>query len=583
MMRALAACAASLALAGCASPVLVVEVDGLPDGAVTLVPVAVLDGAAASERPAIAVSAARPITFGLRLPSGSDGKTVSVAVGAFDARNCLVGAGETKATVGGAVAKVALGAAQGCGGMQSPPSPPEIVLLGASPSSVASAGGDAVALRGFGFAPGAAVSVASLDGKKQAGPVAATAVDALSLTFAAPALLTIGRVRVTVTNPDGKSAARDDLLSYVATTIRFKQAAAPNFFNASSAIAVGDVNGDGAPDVISGTYDQTRNRVEVLLNNGDGTFPPAPTGSYDVPLPPQGFALGDFDGDGTLDVAVACQSGAGGNGSIALLMGKKDAPGTFAAAPTIASGQNTFAIAAADLDLDGVPDLAVGAADALNIYLTRGGVPTLAHAPYPAGVLPTVVVAGDFDGDGAPDLASISRYGGSTGAGAVRVFRNANVGHNGQLAPTSDSYDVGGDDPEGLAAGDLDGDGHLDLAVASFSDDAGWILVGKGDGTFAAATRIAIGHYTAGVTVGDFDGSGHPAAAFTNTGLSGNMDLVTLVRVAGAPMTIAGIPVTVGSGPQFIAVADFDRDGRLDFVYSDHNDSALEIWLNDSQ
>jgi hypothetical protein len=106
-----------------------------------------------------------------------------------------------------------------------------------------------------------------------------------------------------------------------------------------------DVNGDGLLDMVV-TNNHSTNTVTVLLGNGDGTFQPAQ--EYAVGTPPNSVAVGDFNHDGILDLAVTDDSG------VSILLGNGD--GTFQARRSYAAGPGGI-VAVADFNGDGFPDL----------------------------------------------------------------------------------------------------------------------------------------------------------------------------------------------------------------------------------
>jgi len=240
-------------------------------------------------------------------------------------------------------------------------------------------------------------------------------------------------------------------------------------------IAVGDVNGDGKPDlVVANACDSscTFGTVAVLLGNGDGTFQTAvnySTGDFDA----YSVALGDFNGDGLLDIAVAnnnCPSGFNcttAEGSVGILLGNGD--GTFQTAQVLDSaGRDPDAIAVADLNGDGKLDLVV-----VN-QCDGGNCNSSAHS--------IAVMLGNGDG----------------------TFQAATT------------FDSGGYIPSSVNVKDMDGDGNLDLVIANNCEDVSicqsgmlGILLGNGDGSFQDPQRyVTFGSLSVAATVADFNKDG---------------------------------------------------------------------------
>src|SRR5262249_17803147 len=141
-----------------------------------------------------------------------------------------------------------------------------------------------------------------------------------------------------------------------------------------SSLAMGDVNGDGNLDLAvtnSGTYpDYPESSVSVLLGNGDGTFQPCT--DYVVGVNPHAVTVGDVNGDGYPDLVVA-NSGSYPNytdGSLSVLLGNGD--GTFQPALTAPAGGRPVAAALGDFNGDGVLDLAVADYDSATVSVFRG-------------------------------------------------------------------------------------------------------------------------------------------------------------------------------------------------------------------
>src|SRR5262249_46153671 len=114
------------------------------------------------------------------------------------------------------------------------------------------------------------------------------------------------------------------------------------------AVAIGDVNGDGSPDIV--TANPERNSGSVFFNTGDGTFQPAQ--NFAVGTNPWGVTLADVNNDGALDIVTANHD----SGDVSVLLGQGD--GTFQAAQSYGVGKGARYVGVGDFDGNGFPDLA---------------------------------------------------------------------------------------------------------------------------------------------------------------------------------------------------------------------------------
>jgi hypothetical protein len=245
--------------------------------------------------------------------------------------------------------------------------------------------------------------------------------------------------------------------------------------NSPTAVTVGDFNGDGNADLA--VTNGADNTVTILLGNGDGTFQVAAT--YATGYTPASVVAGDFNGDGNLDLAVANSCGSDPtcqhNGTISVFLSNGN--GTFQPAVSHAAGKDPLSVAVGDFDGDGNLDLAVAnKLDNTVSILWGNGDGTFQDTglTLTTDSGPDSVIVGDFNGDGQPDLAVANR-----GTNDVSVFLNS----SGRTFQTATNYNVGGQ-PYSLTAVDLTGNGALDLITANYASNNVTVLFGNGDGTF---------------------------------------------------------------------------------------------------
>src|SRR5436190_603827 len=285
-----------------------------------------------------------------------------------------------------------------------------------------------------------------------------------------------------------------------AQTVSFVRSDIAAGFDHPIAVAVGDFNADGLQDLAVANHDS--NTVSVLLGVGNGDFQEAPQSPIAVGTTPVWIAVGDFDGDGKPDLAVANDS----NNNISVFWGNGD--GTFQQPPLI------------------VPS---------------------------GGALPNGVVVGDFDGDHKLDLA-VANSGNPNlippDPGNVAVL----LGNGDRTFQAPQTYAVG-HTPLTVAVGDFDGDRVPDLAVANFGDsdpkvcDPGnvAVMLGTGDRTFKALPPFAVGTNPQFVAVGDFNGDRVDDLAVANFG-DKTVSVLLNATVKGPTITTQPVSQTVTAG-----------------------------------
>jgi uncharacterized repeat protein (TIGR01451 family) len=385
-----------------------------------------------------------------------------------------------------------------------------------------------------------------------------------TLTVTTGATTPLGSYQLTITGVSGAlSHATTTVLSMVATP---PPTACPAFTSASSyyvgsaptAIATGDFNRDGRPDLA--VANTSSNTISVLLGTGGGAFQSAL--NYASGNTPISVAAGDVNGDGKADLAVANS----GSSNVSILIGNGD--GTFAGGVNYGAGSNPFWLTFGDFNADGNADLAVANNGSSNVSILLGnGDGTLqAAVNYGAGSGPFWVAAADFNRDGKADLA-VAEY----NADEVSIL----LGNGDGTFQAAVDYGAG-NAPASLAIADFNGDGKFDLAVANYSSDNVSVLAGNGDGTFQAAVNYAVGVNPYSVTTLDVNGDGRADLAVANSGSNG----VSLLQGKGDGTFVAAINYAVGSNPNHVVTDDFNGDGKADLATANVDSATVSILRN---
>jgi predicted NUDIX family NTP pyrophosphohydrolase len=336
--------------------------------------------------------------------------------------------------------------------------------------------------------------------------------------------------------------------------------AGPRFYGTAGftySVAIGDLNGDGKPDLATANSHQYFPSVSVLLNRGNGRFRArvdyeAGGGRYGTPY---SVAIGDLNGDGKPDLATANLEDAK---TVSVFLNKGN--GTFRAKRDYGTG-GAWSIAIGDLNGDGKPDLAIlTGANTVSVFLNRGDGSFPAKVDYGTGRGPDSVAIGDLNGDGRPDLAT-----------ANHVVSTASVLLNRGDGSFQAKVDYGtGRGPDSIAIGDLNGDGKPDLASANCGLPSGngpcresphtvSVLLNSGDGSFQAKIDYGTGRMPSSVAIGDLNGDGKPDLATANALYAGT---VSVLLNSGDGSFLAKHDYEAGVGPTSVAIGDLSGDGK---------------------
>lgn len=341
----------------------------------------------------------------------------------------------------------------------------------------------------------------------------------------------------------------------------------------TAAVAVGDVNGDGIPDIVTSSG-------SILFGDGKGGFP---TRKDYASSAIGSVMLADFDGDGITDIIVGngnadFLSGTAllanqaateiSNPSMTVLFGKGG--GAFVGAPVSAIGGGET-LAAADFDGDGFPDLAMTTVGTAVTTILKGNgnggfLPGVTLST--PGTVPLRVVTADFNRDGKPDLGvlvTVQSAPNQTGQhNQVQIYFGNGDGTFGAplVFPVMDGLL-----PGYFAVPDLNNDGIPDLVLdvdGSFGSTF-YVWLGKGDGTFSGPVFQQAASYPS-LAFGDFNGDGKVDIAVANT-LSTSVTVLLGKGDGTFPTSVSSmLPGRINGGPQAIAAADFTGDGKLDLA-----------------
>jgi hypothetical protein len=356
-------------------------------------------------------------------------------------------------------------------------------------------------------------------------------------------------------------------------------------------LTVGDLNGDGATDIVTGNLESFD--VTILLNDGDGRVMGSATHAVDGI--PRSVLIADLNQDGKPDIAALVSNAFTGSGTVFVLLNQ--GAGAFIPNRIHAVGTYPYSMTSGDFNGDGAVDLATadnGCAycgepvpGGISVLLSIGDGSFAPAVRYASDAFPSFILAADFNADGKTDLAA--SHGGNFNlsalvGGGLWVLLNRGDG----TFREPDMYDTAG---YSLLAADLDGDGNDDLAVptlgtwdgAAYRETGIWVHLNKGNGTFEQAAKYPAGDYPFSLTAADLNRDGRFDLLSANE-RSG--DVSVLLNQGHGFLGPTSYPV--GISPRSVIAADLDGDLDMDVAAATYGttdfsltDTSVAVLLND--
>ncbi|MBA3912408.1 MAG: VCBS repeat-containing protein [Acidobacteriales bacterium] len=332
-------------------------------------------------------------------------------------------------------------------------------------------------------------------------------------------------------------------------------------------VAVGDLNGDGNPDVVAVATSTGHGDLLVFLGNRDGSLQPAV--AYSTAQEGNGIVIGDFNLDGILDLSTS-------GSQLAILFGKGD--GTFGPAQQYIGPGGGVGVTMADIDGDGSPDLlelqsaiafGFGPPSAVALWRNRGDGTLRLPILYGVGQDPRDIMIGDFNNDGQPDVVTANNV-----SDTVSVLLNSGEG---QLISRR-QFETGlreSNGAEAIAVGYIDKDNNLDAVITDFDGGGIVVLPGNADGTFRQPNAFPAKLFPEAVTLADVNRDG-----WTDI-IVGGGEGVSILLGNGIGEFQPPVHYQAGPGVQAVATGDVNNDGLPDVITGDYAGHAVSVLLND--
>ncbi len=288
------------------------------------------------------------------------------------------------------------------------------------------------------------------------------------------------------------------------------------------AVAIGDFNGDGNPDIAVADFNAgNQGKISILLGSGDGSFAHTQP-VVDLTTNPQRIGL--LDSGGIAPVALVAARLRGPNAPLDLIVANRGIDGLFAN---------------------------------VSVLLGNGDGNFQAPKPFEAGLAPTALAVGDFNGDGNLDVVVADRT--FLPGTATVLFGDGNGGFSSSVSLGLDTASSFSFYPESVAVGDFYGDGHLDFVTANSGSNNVTVVRGNGDGTFRSAVSYGTDTAPVSVAVADMNGDGRLDIITANNG--GDDVSILFQNPDGSYPINSPLIFPAGLTPTAVVVGNFDGAG----------------------